>query len=512
MFNWFDDLRIGNKLLVVLTAVLAFTVLVGALAIVQLDRVGGDARQLATNTLPRVRLVSALRAGALELRAVQYAHMLSDSEDEQKGLKVRIHAISDSLAVTRKRYEPLVASPEERAAYEGFARQWDDYLRGNERVLSLTGEFGTKAMDGDYRKLFDAMNDSLNAILQVNDRGADAQVKAMEATAAQTRVVICASVAAAVALGFVLAFVMARRIAASLGDASRSARAVAKGDLTHRIPSGGTDEVGRLLGALTEMQAGLRELVSTVRTGVDSVAQASSEIASGNQDLSARTEEQSSSLQLTVTAVQQMADNIRRNTESAGQADELARSASEIAVRGGGAVQEVVRTMGDITDASRRIVDIIAVIDGIAFQTNILALNAAVEAARAGEQGRGFAVVASEVRSLAQRSATAAKEIKSLIGATVDKVEDGARLVQGAGRTMSEIVDSVRHVSDIIGEISAAASAQNGGIDQINRAVHQLDQMTQQNAALVEESAAAAESLREQGGKLHDAVARFHLE
>jgi methyl-accepting chemotaxis protein len=512
MFNWFDDLRIGNKLLVVLSAVLAFTALVGALAIVQLDRVSADARVLATNALPRVRLVSQLRASALELRAVQYAHMLSDSEDEQKALKQRIHAIADSLAATRKRYEPLVASPEERAAYDGFAHQWDDYMRGNERVLQLTGEFGTKAMDGDYRKLFDAMNGSLNAILQVNDRSADAQAQATEATATQTRVVICASVVAAVALGFVLAFFMARRIAASLGDASRSARAVAKGDLTHRIPGGGSDEVGRLLGALSEMQSGLRELVSTVRSGVESVAQASSEIASGNQDLSARTEEQSSSLQATVSAVQQMADNIRRNTESAGQADQLARSASEIAVRGGSAVQEVVHTMDDITAASRRIVDIIAVIDGIAFQTNILALNAAVEAARAGEQGRGFAVVASEVRSLAQRSATAAKEIKTLIGASVDKVEDGARLVQGAGRTMSEIVDSVRRVSDIIGEISSAAAAQSGGIDQINRAVHQLDQMTQQNAALVEQSAAAAESLRDQGGRLHEAVARFQLD
>ena len=512
MLKWFDDLRIGSKLLVVLTAVLAFTALVGALAIVQLNRVSTDARMLASNALPRVRLVSALRASVLELRAVQYAHMLSDSEDEQKGLKTRIHAISDTLAADRKRYEPLVASAEERAAYDGFTRQWEAYLQGNEKVLSLTGDFGTKAMDGDYRKLFEAMNASLTAILQINDRGADEQVRVTEATASQTRIVICAGVAAAMLLGFALAVLMARRIAASLGDASRSARAVAKGDLTHRIPHGGNDEVGRLLGALTEMQAGLRELVSTVRSGVDSVSQASTEIASGNQDLSARTEEQSSSLQVTVSAVQEMADNIRRNTESAGQANELARSATEIAVRGGGAVQEVVRTMDDITSASRRIVDIIAVIDGIAFQTNILALNAAVEAARAGEQGRGFAVVASEVRSLAQRSATAAKEIKTLIGASVDKVEDGARLVQGAGQTMSEIVDSVRRVSDIIGEISMAASAQNGGIDQINRAVHQLDQMTQQNAALVEQSAAAAMSLREQGGRLHDAVARFQLD
>ena len=512
MLRWFDNLRIGTKLLAVLTSVLFFTVLVGGLAVVQLDHVSADARLLANNALPRVRLVSAMRATVLEMRAVQYAHMLSDSEDEQKGLKVRIKGLEDALTATRRKYEPLVASAEERGAYDAFVRRWSDYLAGNEKVLTLTGEFGTKAMDGDYRKLFDSMNESLTAILQTNDRSADAQVQATEQTAKQTRIVILAAVVIAVAVGLALAFVMARRIAASLGEASRSARAVAKGDLTRSIPRGGRDEVGILLGALTEMQAGLRELVSTVRKGVDSVAEASSEIASGNLDLSSRTEQQSSSLQSTVSAIHQMATNIRQNTESANQANDLARSASEIAVRGGGAVQEVMATMEEISAASRKIVDIIGVIDGIAFQTNILALNAAVEAARAGEQGRGFAVVAAEVRLLAQRSATAAKEIKTLIGASVDKVETGSKLVQGAGRTMSEIVGSVRRVSDIIGEISLAASAQTTGIDQINEAVSQLDQMTQQNAALVEQSAAAAESLKDQGSRLHVAVAKFQLQ
>ena len=512
MFNWFDNLRIGTKLLTVLTSVLTFTVLVGGLAIVQLDHVSADARLLANNALPRVRLVSALRATVLEMRATQYAHMLSDSEDEQKVLKTRIKGLADALAATRRKYEPLIVSAQERSAYDTFAQRWNDYLTGNERVLSLTGDFGTKAMDGDYRKLFDSMNDSLSAILQVNDRSADAQVRATEQTATQTRIVILAAIAVAVAGGLALAFVMARRIAASLGEASRSARAVAKGDLTRNIPRGGNDEVGSLLAALTEMQAGLRELVSTVRNGVDSVADASSEIASGNLDLSTRTEQQSNSLQETVSAIHQMAANIRQNTESAKQANELARSASEIAVRGGGAVQEVIVTMEEITGASRKIVDIIGVIDGIAFQTNILALNAAVEAARAGEQGRGFAVVAAEVRLLAQRSATAAKEIKTLIGASVERVETGSRLVQGAGRTMSEIVGSVQRVSDIISEISLAASAQTSGIDQINEAVTQLDQMTQQNAALVEQSAAAAESLKDQGSRLHVAVAKFQLQ
>ncbi|MET0384015.1 MAG: methyl-accepting chemotaxis protein [Burkholderiaceae bacterium] len=511
MTTWFDNLRIGTKLLGVLSMVLLLTVLVGVLAAIQLERVGEGARSLAASALPRVRLVSELRATVLEIRAVQYAHMLSDSEEEQKGLKERISGLAAEVARSGKSYEPLVASAQERAAYTEFTRRWAQYLRDNERVLTLTGDFGTKAMGGDYRKLFDAMNDNLSQILQINDRSADALVRDTKATAGQTRLVILGAVTAAVAFGLALGLVMVRRITGSLTVASSSARSVARGDLTRSIPAGGTDEVGGLLSALTEMQAGLRDLVSTVRSGVESVASASSQIASGNQHLSTRTEQQSINLQSTVSAVHAMAEHVRHNTESAQQANQLARNASDIAVRGGCVVQEVVQTMGDITDASRRIVDIIGVIDGIAFQTNILALNAAVEAARAGEQGRGFAVVASEVRSLAQRSATAAKEIKTLIGASVDKVETGARLVHGAGKTMDEIVGSVKRVGDIIGEISAAASEQAAGIDQINHAVAQLDEMTQQNSALVEESAAAAASLKEQGSMLNVAVARFQL-
>ena len=511
MFKRFDDLRIANKLLVVLTIVLAFTVVVGGLAIVQLDRVNAGTQALATNALPRVRLVSTLRSRVLEMRAVQYAHMLSDSEDEQKQLKARIHEQAQSLDAARKSYEPLVASARERAAYDAFTKQWAAYLEGNERVLSLTGDFGTKAMDGDYRKLFDAMNASLNAILALNDQGVDVQVRDAEATASQTRWVICAGVAAAVAIGSLLAWLMASRIARSLEQASTNARAVAKGDLTGEIPAGGRDEVGRLLDALKDMQSGLRALVNTVRLGIDSVATASSEIASGNSDLSVRTEQQAASLQVTVSAVQQMADNVRQNTNSATQADALARAASATASRGGEAVMDVVRTMDEIKGASSKIVDIIGVIDGIAFQTNILALNAAVEAARAGEQGRGFAVVAGEVRSLAQRSASAAKEIKSLIADSVERVEEGSRIVRNAGETMDQIVHSVGQVSTIIAEISNAAGSQASGIDQINVAVTQLDNMTQQNAALVEQSAAAAQSLQHQGETLRAAVARFHI-
>jgi len=512
MWKWFDDLRIGTKMLVVLATVLVLTMMVGGLAIVELGHVSNQVRGVAADALPRVRMLGALRATVLEMRATQYAHMVSDSEDDQTRLKAHISQLAADLASTSNKFRAGGADAEEHAAFDAFALQWDSYLQGNEKVLSLSGDFGVKAMEGDYRKLFDAMNDSLNTLLKLNDRRADALVQSAETAAARTRAVICAAVALSVVLGLALALAVARRIAGSLNAASRSARDVAHGDLTRDIPSGGADEAGRLLSALRDMQGGLRELVGTVRQGVDSVATASAEIANGNLDLSVRTEKQSSSLQFTVSAIQQMANNIRHNTESARQANQLASSASAIAVRGGQTVQGVVRTMDEISGASRKIVDIIGVIDGIAFQTNILALNAAVEAARAGEQGRGFAVVASEVRTLAQRSAVAAKEIKSLIQASVDRIKSGAVLVEEAGSTMEEIVRAVRGVNDVIGEIASAAVDQNDGIQQISVAVGDLDQMTQQNAALVEQSAAAAESLKEQGDRLHTAVARFHLQ
>jgi methyl-accepting chemotaxis protein len=289
------------------------------------------------------------------------------------------------------------------------------------------------------------------------------------------------------------------------------AQRVAAGDLTARIEVTHSDEAGQLLAALKQMNDSLVKVVGNVRLASDSIATGSSEIATGNQDLSQRTEQQASALEETAASMEELGSTVRQNADNAKQANQLALGASSVATKGGEVVNQVVETMKGINDSSKKISDIIGVIDGIAFQTNILALNAAVEAARAGEQGRGFAVVASEVRSLAQRSADAAKEIKGLIGASVEKVEGGTRLVTEAGKTMTEIVGSVQRVSDIIGEITAASAEQSDGIGQINGSVTQLDQMTQQNAALVEESAAAAESLREQAVRLAEVVSTFRL-
>ncbi|ATQ75458.1 methyl-accepting chemotaxis protein [Massilia violaceinigra] len=314
-----------------------------------------------------------------------------------------------------------------------------------------------------------------------------------------------------VAVGAVIMVWLVRSITGPLNEAVNIARTVASGDLSTSIVARGNDEIGMLLKSLKDMHDSLAEIVGKVRAGTDSIAAASSEIADGNQDLSARTEEQASSLEETASAMEELTSTVKQNGENASQASKLASDASVVAVRGGDAVAQVIHTMGSINESSKKIVDIIGVIDGIAFQTNILALNAAVEAARAGEQGRGFAVVASEVRNLAQRSAAAAKEIKTLIGDSVDKVETGSKLVGQAGSTMEEVVASVQRVTAIIGEIAVASGEQNVGIDQINDAIGQMDAVTQQNAALVEQAAAAAEAMKQQAASLAEAVSIFKI-
>ncbi|AKJ31034.1 methyl-accepting chemotaxis protein [Caldimonas brevitalea] len=318
-------------------------------------------------------------------------------------------------------------------------------------------------------------------------------------------------IALSVGLVALLAWRISRSIVQPMNDAARFAEQVGAGDLTATLDVQGQDEATRLQRSLAQMRDALQSMVSRVRDVTEGITTASSEIAHGNQDLSQRTEQTASNLQQTASSMEQLTGTVKQSADAARQANQLASSASTVASRGGEVVSQVVSTMDEISAASKKIADIIGVIDGIAFQTNILALNAAVEAARAGEQGRGFAVVAGEVRNLAQRSAQAAKEIKSLIGASVEKVDSGARLVQDAGSTMTEIVASVQRVTDIIGEITAATSEQSTGIGQVNTAVNQLDQMTQQNAALVEESAAAAESLRQQAERLSEVVAAFKL-
>jgi methyl-accepting chemotaxis protein len=359
---------------------------------------------------------------------------------------------------------------------------------------------------------YDAAQATIESLAADLDRVAAAGGQRLQHTATLVMALLGVAVGLALLAIVPLTVLNMRSICGPIRDAERLADAIAQGDLAERhVDTRGHDEAAHLLRALSTMQGSLRQIVSQVRASTDSISTASAEIATGNQDLSARTEQTASNLQQTASSMEQLTGTVKQSADSARQADQLALSAAEVAARGGKVVSQVVSTMNEINTSSKKIADIIGVIDGIAFQTNILALNAAVEAARAGEQGRGFAVVAGEVRNLAQRSAEAAKEIKALIGASVERVESGSRLVADAGKTMQEIVSSVQRVTDIIGEITAAASEQSDGIGQVNGSVAQLDKMTQQNAALVEESAAAAESLKDQTVRLSQAVSVFRL-
>jgi methyl-accepting chemotaxis protein len=359
---------------------------------------------------------------------------------------------------------------------------------------------------------YDAAQATIEGLAADLDKLAAAGSRRLDTTATMVMALLGASVALALVIITPLTVLNMRSICRPIREAETLADAIAQGDLADRhVDTGGHDEAAHLLQALSTMQGSLRQIVTQVRASTDSISTASAEIATGNQDLSARTEQTASNLQQAASSMEQLTGTVKQSADSARQADQLASSAAEVAARGGKVVSQVVSTMDEINASSKKIADIIGVIDGIAFQTNILALNAAVEAARAGEQGRGFAVVAGEVRNLAQRSAEAAKEIKSLIGASVEKVDSGSKLVADAGKTMQEIVSSVQRVTDIIGEITAASTEQSDGISQVNTSVVQLDQMTQQNAALVEESAAAAESLKDQSVRLSEAVSVFRL-
>ena len=370
---------------------------------------------------------------------------------------------------------------------------------------------GPALLEGESKKVFEASSATLERLVELNSAGAMASAKDAESAYASARNAMWFAAALGILLVVGAASWLIRSITRPMIHAMTVADRVAAGELDGRIDISAQDETGQVLQALDRMQTNLAQVVASVRQNSESVATASAQIAQGNQDLSSRTEEQASALQQTAATMEELGVTVRNNSASAQQANQLAQGASAVAAQGGEVVGRVVTTMQAINDSSRKIGDIIGVIDGIAFQTNILALNAAVEAARAGEQGRGFAVVASEVRNLAQRSADAAREIKTLIGRSVEQVEQGTLLVDQAGKTMGEIVGSIQRVSDIVAEISAAGVEQSSGVQQVGEAVSQMDQATQQNAALVEESAAAAESLKGQAQQLVEAVAVFKL-
>jgi len=511
----FRNLKIAAKLLVSFAAVLALNMLLGIFAVAQLEKVNQGSSDMQLNWMPSIAFISAMNTNLSDIRVAELEHMLSTNERDMLASEKQMAATFDDFEKNRIAYAKLISSPEEQKLYETFNVNWSEYLLEHKQMLDLSNnnqkEQGKSLILGKSKKIFDEASMDLDKLVALNIKGGNDASQASDAVYARSRLWVIALLAATVVIGLGLAVLIANMMSAQLKKAVDVARTVASGDLSSQIEVCSRDETGQLLQALKDMNASLVGIVGEVRRGTDTIATASSQIAAGNQDLSSRTEEQASSLQQTAASMEELTGTVQQNAENARQANQLAVSASSVAVRGGSVVSQVVQTMGAINTSSKKIVDIIGVIDGIAFQTNILALNAAVEAARAGEQGRGFAVVAAEVRSLAQRSAAAAKEIKGLIDDSVQKVGEGSHQVAQAGQTMQEIVESVRRVTDIMAEITAASQEQTSGIGQINQAITQMDQVTQQNAALVEEAAAAAASLQEQAQGLSQVVSVFRL-
>jgi methyl-accepting chemotaxis protein len=412
----------------------------------------------------------------------------------------------ERLMTSEKGKEVLAKIAAARAATDPLTDKVIDLLNEDKQAEAVT--VLVNEVWPNQRKWLGAMDE----LVRMLDKMADAAVEDARASYKSALILTLALGGAALVIGLGAAWLVTRSITRPLHEAVDVARRVAQGDLTGEVRVNSKDESGQLMQALKEMNDSLVRIVTQVRTGTATITTASGEIATGNLDLSSRTEQQASSLQETASSMEELTSTVKANADNAAQANVLAQSASQVAVKGGQVVEQVVDTMGSINESAKKISDIISVIDGIAFQTNILALNAAVEAARAGEQGRGFAVVAAEVRNLAQRSAGAAKEIKALIEDSVHKVHAGSKLVDEAGATMHEVVASVKRVTDIMDEISSASREQTSGIEQINQAITQMDETTQQNAALVEQSAAAAEALQDQAANLVNVVNVFRLE
>ena len=512
-----NNFKISTRLLMLISLTSLALVVVGLLGLLGVNKSNDSLRSVYKDrTVPLGQVADVINLNLVNISAI-FSSIL---EGRRSIIEKNVQDMEKNLATIGKTLDAYMASEmtiEERALAEQFvadrAKLRSEGL--DPAIASLKASdlaTATSIVLDTVIPQFTAVKKGGQALINMQLDLAKAEYDAAEARYETLKLVSVISILAGVTIPLLLGLALSRGITRSLKQAIQASNAVAQGDLTQRISVTGKDEVSDLLSALKKMQDSLAQVVTQVRQGSMSLETASAEIAQGNQDLSARTESQASALEETAASMEELSSTVKQNADNARQANQLAQSASSVAVQGGEVVAQVVDTMKGINESSHKIADIISVIDGIAFQTNILALNAAVEAARAGEQGRGFAVVAGEVRSLASRSAEAAKEIKALIEASVQRVEQGGALVDQAGQAMQEIVTSVRRVTDIMGEISAASSEQSAGVAQVGQAVTQMDQATQQNAALVEEMAAAASSLKQQATDLVQAVSVFRVD
>ena len=510
-----NHLKIGTRLGAGFAILLLLMLVMGTLGLSSMGRVVDTAGQITQESLAKERMISDwfrnIHSGSRRTTAI------AKSSDPSLAAFFAEDAAASSResGALQDRIEPMLRTAEEKALWADIKQARAAYLAGRDEVSKAKSdgraEDAERLFAQNYQPATQRYIELVQRLLNMQRADIDAAARGIRDEFATTRVVTMAALGIAVLLGALGAWWLTRGITRPLDEAVRVARTVANNDLTSTIEVRSSDETGQLLQALRQMNDNLAHVVGDVRHTAESIATASNQIDAGNQDLSSRTEQQASSLEETAAAMEELTSTVRQNADNARQANQLAASASEVARQGGQVVSGVVSTMTAINESSRKIADIIGVIDSIAFQTNILALNAAVEAARAGEQGRGFAVVASEVRSLAQRSADAAKDIKALIGDSVGKVEEGSQQVAQAGRTMDAIVESVKRVTDIMGEITAATAEQSAGIDQVHQAITQMDQVTQQNAALVEEAAAATGALKSQADQLASAVSVFRI-
>ena len=509
------NIKLVTKLMVGFAIVLVLAAGQSLFAVYGTTQLSQNSSEIANEWLPGTYYNGTLGTHISRMRTLQFQFVGSFSQTDRLTLE---NALTDEIAIAGEAlqsYAKLSHGGTEAAHFEAVQKHWSNLTEQHKTIMDLARQRrDEEALDiirGDSRASYIALMHELAELSDIAKAGA---TKARDTSAMLQSIVFYGNLIAlaiTILLGVFIARSLCRSISGGVNYAAHIATKVAQGDLTTRIVPNTRDEVGLLLLSIRDMQTALIQVVGQVRNGAVTVSNASSEIALGNQDLSSRTESQASSLEQTASSMEELSSTIQQNADNAKQANQLAQTAQTVALKGGEVVAEVVDTMKGINDSSRKIADIISVIDGIAFQTNILALNAAVEAARAGEQGRGFAVVAGEVRSLAGRSAEAAKQIKGLIDTSVTRVEQGSKLVDHAGTTMHEVVTAIRRVNDIIGEISAASSDQSSGVRQVSEAVNNMDRTTQQNAALVEEMAAAAASLKSQAEELVESVAVFKM-